>query len=198
MRCDVIETLLLMRCIFVYRYVDDLATVYHPERKSILSSIQGFSLTIECLGGEVPFFYLSGKTCRLIFGAVLIINTAMTCWESRKKKIGKWTASLCTFRTSDQAYRTHDGVFAVVRHVRDPVPPVLDHPGSAVGAAGGAAERHHVRAELHRRHFVFRENRARRQRGHDPRAVRHGVPGIRLVIETYLFIFSRGFFFFSK
>jgi len=43
------------------RYVDDLATIYHPERKSMLSSIEGFSLTIECLGGEVPFFYLSGK-----------------------------------------------------------------------------------------------------------------------------------------
>ncbi|XP_026813003.1 uncharacterized protein LOC113553710 isoform X2 [Rhopalosiphum maidis] len=41
-------------------YLDDLATIYHPERKSILSSIEGFSLTIECLGGEVPFFYLSG------------------------------------------------------------------------------------------------------------------------------------------
>uniref|UniRef100_A0A2S2QZL6 Major facilitator superfamily domain-containing protein 6-A n=1 Tax=Sipha flava TaxID=143950 RepID=A0A2S2QZL6_9HEMI len=41
-------------------YVDDLATIYHPERKPILSSIKGISLTIECLGGEVPFFYLSG------------------------------------------------------------------------------------------------------------------------------------------
>ncbi|VVC36478.1 Major facilitator superfamily domain,Major facilitator superfamily associated domain [Cinara cedri] len=41
-------------------YVDDLGTIYHPERKSILHSIQGFSLTIECLLGEVPFFYLSG------------------------------------------------------------------------------------------------------------------------------------------
>lgn len=43
------------------RYVDDLATIYHPERKSILHSIKGFSISIECLGGEVPFFYLSGK-----------------------------------------------------------------------------------------------------------------------------------------
>lgn len=43
------------------RYVDDLATIYHPERKSVLTTIKGLSLTIECLGGEVPFFYLSGK-----------------------------------------------------------------------------------------------------------------------------------------
>lgn len=42
--------------------MDDLATIYHPERKPMINSIQGFSLTIECLGGEVPFFYLSGKT----------------------------------------------------------------------------------------------------------------------------------------
>jgi hypothetical protein len=42
-------------------YVDDLATIYHPEQKSMLSLIAGFSLTINCLGGEVPFFYLSGK-----------------------------------------------------------------------------------------------------------------------------------------
>ncbi|XP_050546793.1 uncharacterized protein LOC126908605 [Daktulosphaira vitifoliae] len=41
-------------------YVDDLATIYHPERKSVLHTIKGLSLTIECLGGEVPFFYLSG------------------------------------------------------------------------------------------------------------------------------------------
>jgi len=47
--------------ILFYRYVDDLATIYHPERKSMLISIEGFSLTIGCLGGEVPFFYLSGK-----------------------------------------------------------------------------------------------------------------------------------------
>uniref|UniRef100_A0A2H8TQW3 Major facilitator superfamily domain-containing protein 6-A n=1 Tax=Melanaphis sacchari TaxID=742174 RepID=A0A2H8TQW3_9HEMI len=41
-------------------YLDDLATNYHPERKSMLSSIEGFSVTIQCFIGEVPFFYLSG------------------------------------------------------------------------------------------------------------------------------------------
>jgi len=46
--------------ILFYRYVDDLATIYHTERKSMISSIEGFSLSIECLG-EIPFFYLSGK-----------------------------------------------------------------------------------------------------------------------------------------
>jgi len=45
----------------LYRYVDDLATIYHPERMSMLSLIAGLSLTIDSFGGEVPFFYLSGK-----------------------------------------------------------------------------------------------------------------------------------------
>jgi len=64
-------------CILFYRYVDDLATIYHPERKSMLSSIKGFSLTIECLGGEVPFFYLSGKyigTCIALYIAIIHIT----------------------------------------------------------------------------------------------------------------------------
>lgn len=45
-------------------YVDDLATIYHTERKSMISSIEGFSLSIECLG-EIPFFYLSGHLIKL-------------------------------------------------------------------------------------------------------------------------------------
>ncbi|CAH1725097.1 uncharacterized protein LOC114131568 isoform X1 [Aphis gossypii] len=47
-------------CYYFIWYVDDLATIYHPERMSMLSLIAGLSLTIDCFGGEVPFFYLSG------------------------------------------------------------------------------------------------------------------------------------------
>lgn len=44
------------------RYLEDLANVYHPETKEWIKSIQGFTLTIQCFGGEVPFFFLSSKS----------------------------------------------------------------------------------------------------------------------------------------
>eukprot|EP00102_Acyrthosiphon_pisum_P005260 XP_001949714.2 PREDICTED: major facilitator superfamily domain-containing protein 6-like [Acyrthosiphon pisum] len=44
---------------FVFLYLEDLSNLYHPEMKTYIKTIQGLSLTIQCFGGEVPFFFLS-------------------------------------------------------------------------------------------------------------------------------------------
>ncbi|VVC36477.1 Major facilitator superfamily domain,Major facilitator superfamily associated domain [Cinara cedri] len=45
---------------FTFWYMEDLSNIYHPETKPWIKTIQGFSLTVQCFGGEIPFFYLSG------------------------------------------------------------------------------------------------------------------------------------------
>lgn len=65
-------------------------------------------------------------------------------------------------RAFNQANGTHAGLLDIVCHVRRAVPLILGYPGPAVGVAGGVNERRHVRAELHRRHHVLRENRTGR------------------------------------
>lgn len=35
--------------------------MYHPETKSWIKTLQGLTLTVQCFGGEVPFFLLSSK-----------------------------------------------------------------------------------------------------------------------------------------
>jgi hypothetical protein len=42
-----------------FRFLEDLANIYHPETKPWIKTIQGFSSTVQCCGGEIPFFLLS-------------------------------------------------------------------------------------------------------------------------------------------
>ncbi|XP_026813025.1 major facilitator superfamily domain-containing protein 6-A-like [Rhopalosiphum maidis] len=44
---------------FLFLYLEDLSNIYHPEMKPYIKTLQGLSLTIQCFGGEVPFFFLS-------------------------------------------------------------------------------------------------------------------------------------------
>ncbi|XP_060874397.1 major facilitator superfamily domain-containing protein 6-like isoform X3 [Metopolophium dirhodum] len=44
---------------FQFLYMEDISNIYHPETKPYIKTIQGLSLTIQCFGGEVPFFFLS-------------------------------------------------------------------------------------------------------------------------------------------
>ncbi|KAL5236076.1 hypothetical protein ACI65C_003486 [Semiaphis heraclei] len=44
---------------FQFLYMEDISNIYHPETKPYIKTIQGLSLTIQCIGGEVPFFILS-------------------------------------------------------------------------------------------------------------------------------------------
>jgi len=44
------------------RYLEDLSTFYHPETKYWMKTLQGLAILIQCFGGEVPSFFLSGKT----------------------------------------------------------------------------------------------------------------------------------------
>ncbi|XP_022182057.1 major facilitator superfamily domain-containing protein 6-B-like isoform X2 [Myzus persicae] len=52
-------TLLPFIWYYLFWYMEDISNIYHPETKPYIKTIQGFSLTIQCLGGEVPFFFLS-------------------------------------------------------------------------------------------------------------------------------------------
>ncbi|KAL4092012.1 hypothetical protein QTP88_026595 [Uroleucon formosanum] len=51
---------------FVFLYLEDLSNLYHPEMKPYIRTIQGLSLTIQCFGGEVPFFFLSNFIIKLV------------------------------------------------------------------------------------------------------------------------------------
>ncbi|CAH1726834.1 unnamed protein product [Aphis gossypii] len=45
---------------FLFWYLEDLSTFYHPETKSWIKTLQGLAILIQCFGGEVPSFFLSG------------------------------------------------------------------------------------------------------------------------------------------
>ncbi|CAI6371832.1 unnamed protein product [Macrosiphum euphorbiae] len=45
---------------FLFWYLEDLSTFYHPETKSWMKTLQGLAILIQCFGGEVPSFFLSG------------------------------------------------------------------------------------------------------------------------------------------
>jgi len=46
--------------VIINRYLEDLSTFYHPETKSWIKTLQGLAILIQCFGGEVPSFFLSG------------------------------------------------------------------------------------------------------------------------------------------
>ncbi|XP_022179023.1 major facilitator superfamily domain-containing protein 6-like isoform X2 [Myzus persicae] len=45
---------------FLFWYLEDLSMLYHPETKSWIKTLQGLAILIQCFGGEVPSFFLSG------------------------------------------------------------------------------------------------------------------------------------------
>lgn len=44
------------------RYLEELTNNYHPEIKPWIKTLQGLALIIQCIGGEVPSFFLSSKS----------------------------------------------------------------------------------------------------------------------------------------
>ncbi|XP_050437860.1 major facilitator superfamily domain-containing protein 6-like [Adelges cooleyi] len=44
---------------FLFWYFEDITDLYHPEYEPYIKTIQGFSQTIQCFLGEVPFFFIS-------------------------------------------------------------------------------------------------------------------------------------------
>ncbi|KAL4082823.1 hypothetical protein QTP88_029479 [Uroleucon formosanum] len=47
---------------FLFWYLEDLSTFYHPETKPWMKTLQGLATLIQCFGGEVPSFFLSCKS----------------------------------------------------------------------------------------------------------------------------------------
>lgn len=44
---------------YLFWYLEDLSRLYHPETISYIKTLEGLTQTIQCFGGEVPFFFLS-------------------------------------------------------------------------------------------------------------------------------------------
>ncbi|XP_022182048.1 major facilitator superfamily domain-containing protein 6-A-like isoform X2 [Myzus persicae] len=44
---------------YLFWYLEDLSKMYHPETIPNIKSLEGLTQTIQCVGGEVPFFFLS-------------------------------------------------------------------------------------------------------------------------------------------
>lgn len=53
--------------------MEDLANIYHPETKSTMKTLQGIASTIQCFGGEVPFFLLSST--HYLYHILLTVET---------------------------------------------------------------------------------------------------------------------------
>ncbi|XP_022182058.1 major facilitator superfamily domain-containing protein 6-like isoform X1 [Myzus persicae] len=51
---------------YLFLYIEDLAHNYHPERLPWIKTIQGFSVTVECCLGEIPFYVMSGYILKKI------------------------------------------------------------------------------------------------------------------------------------
>ncbi|XP_022177883.1 major facilitator superfamily domain-containing protein 6-like [Myzus persicae] len=51
---------------YVYMYMEEIADIYHPETKPYIKTIQGVALSIQCFGGEFPFFFLSSYVIKHI------------------------------------------------------------------------------------------------------------------------------------
>ncbi|XP_060874398.1 major facilitator superfamily domain-containing protein 6-B-like [Metopolophium dirhodum] len=44
---------------YLFWYLEDLSKIYHPETIPYIKTLEGLTQTIQCFGGEVPFFFLS-------------------------------------------------------------------------------------------------------------------------------------------
>ncbi|VVC46193.1 Major facilitator superfamily domain,Major facilitator superfamily associated domain [Cinara cedri] len=49
---------------FVFWYLEDLSTIFHPEKKSWMKTLQGMSVIMRCVSGEVLSFFLSSIILR--------------------------------------------------------------------------------------------------------------------------------------
>lgn len=43
-----------------YRYLEDIASIYECNTQGWIKTLQGLVMGVQCFGGEVPFFFLSG------------------------------------------------------------------------------------------------------------------------------------------
>lgn len=120
------------------RYLEDLSTLYHPETKSWMKTLQGLALLIQCFGGEVPSFILSSNWQHLIGHGF----TTLTC---------EW---FHPYRLYTETYGPHARVFSDVFHVHVDIFRVLGHQRPSVGSASRGAERHCVRTGVLGSHFV--------------------------------------------
>lgn len=41
--------------------MEEISNIYCPDTKPYIKTLQGLSLTIQCVGGEFPFFFLSSN-----------------------------------------------------------------------------------------------------------------------------------------
>lgn len=125
--------------------MEDIANIYHPETKPWIKTLQGLSNTIQCWGGEVPFFFLSGNLSShsqktTDYGLVFILITAFTHYFA--------------FRFCPQTFGSHAHVFSNVFHVLREILPVLGNQKSHLGFTRRTAQRYYVCTGLLGGHFV--------------------------------------------
>ncbi|XP_050057858.1 major facilitator superfamily domain-containing protein 6-A-like isoform X2 [Aphis gossypii] len=53
---------------YLFWYMEDLSRMYHPETISYIKTLEGLTQTIQCFGGEVPFFFLSSYILKRVDG----------------------------------------------------------------------------------------------------------------------------------
>ncbi|KAE9540669.1 hypothetical protein AGLY_003914 [Aphis glycines] len=51
---------------YLFLYIEDLANIHHRERLPYIKTIQGLSVTLQCLIGEIPIYILSGYILKRI------------------------------------------------------------------------------------------------------------------------------------
>ncbi|VVC33508.1 Hypothetical protein CINCED_3A015748 [Cinara cedri] len=63
---------------FYFWYLEDLSNIYHPETKPWIKTIQGLTLTIQCFGGNFPFFYLSSFILKRVKAEYVVSSVFLT------------------------------------------------------------------------------------------------------------------------
>lgn len=115
--------------------------------KPYIKTIQGLSLTIQCFGREVPFFFLTSKYIKRSVALSYILYVGI--------KIGTIIIYHC-YRFHNQTYQLHERVFFDVLGVCCQILPVLDNYKSRLGFTSENVRRHNVCIGVLSSHFLRR------------------------------------------
>lgn len=50
----------LLKFVFVFRYIEDVASLHECSTQAWIKTLQGLAMGVQCFGGEVPLFFWSG------------------------------------------------------------------------------------------------------------------------------------------
>lgn len=123
------------------RYLEELADIYHPEMKPYIKTIQGLALSIQCFGGEFPFFFLSG-------------NYKNNCWRLRGILILYNYYDRVPRRLCHQAHWPHEFVLFDVCRVCRQISSIFDYNEPRLGFTGWNVQRRDLCTGLRYSHFI--------------------------------------------